>query len=72
MNNSKSEVAVGLFVVMGFVILSLIVFFISGIYFFRPGYHLNATFYQAMPWQKQIFPPNQKSILGIGLFTIHS
>ena len=44
MNKQRSEVAVGLFVVGGFIILSLIVFFVSGIYFFRPGYHLVALF----------------------------
>lgn len=36
--------AVGFFVVVGFLILSMFVFFISGVYFFRPGYHLNAIF----------------------------
>ncbi|MBI1977267.1 MAG: MCE family protein, partial [Candidatus Omnitrophica bacterium] len=40
----RTEVAVGFFVVMGFLILSCIVFFVSGIYFFRPGYHLSALF----------------------------
>ncbi|MBI4357690.1 MAG: MCE family protein [Candidatus Omnitrophica bacterium] len=44
MNKQRSEVAVGIFVVGGFIILSLIVFFVSGIYFFRPGYHLVALF----------------------------
>jgi len=40
----RFEVAVGLFVVVGFIILSMIVFFVSGVYFFRPGYHLKAQF----------------------------
>lgn len=44
MNKPRFDVAVGFFVVVGFVILSLIVFFVSGIYFFRPGYHLTAHF----------------------------
>lgn len=44
MNKPKFEVAVGFFVVVGFLILSIIVFFVSGVYFFRPGYHLGATF----------------------------
>ena len=44
MNKPKFEVAVGFFVVVGFLILSIIVFFVSGIYFFRPGYHLSAIF----------------------------
>lgn len=40
----RFEVAVGLFVVGGFIILSMIVFFVSGVYFFRPGYHLKVQF----------------------------
>ncbi len=44
MSKPKIEVAVGFFVVIGFVILLIIVFFVSGIYFFRPGYHLSAIF----------------------------
>ena len=44
MNKPRVEVAVGLFVMIGFLILSLIVFFVSGIYFFRPGYHVTAIF----------------------------
>lgn len=44
MEKSRFEVTVGFFVVIGFLILSLIVFFVSGIYIFRPGYHLTATF----------------------------
>ena len=44
MAKTNNEVAVGFFVVVGFVILSMIIFFISGIYIFRPGYHLNASF----------------------------
>jgi phospholipid/cholesterol/gamma-HCH transport system substrate-binding protein len=44
MAKPKFEVAVGFFVVVGFLIVSVIVFFVSGIYFFRPGYHLSAHF----------------------------
>lgn len=44
MEKTRFEVTVGFFVVVGFLILSLIVFFVSGIYIFRPGYHLIATF----------------------------
>ena len=44
MNKPRFEVAVGFFVLVGFLILSIIVFFVSGIYFFRPGYHLSAIF----------------------------
>ena len=45
MNKKPSfEAAVGFFVVIGFLILSMFVFFISGVYFFRPGYNLSAIF----------------------------
>src|SRR3989338_4812056 len=44
MSKPKLEVAVGFFVVASFLILSVMVFFVSGIYFFRPGYHLTARF----------------------------
>ena len=44
MEKTRFEISVGFFVVIGFLILSLIVFFVSGIYIFRPGYHLVATF----------------------------
>lgn len=43
-NKPKQEVIVGLFVVIAFVVLSLLVFFVSGVYLFRPGYHLKAQF----------------------------
>ncbi len=43
-NQPKQEVIVGLFVVIAFVILSLLVFFVSGVYFFKDGYHLKAQF----------------------------
>jgi len=36
----RNEALVGLFVIMGFVLLSLLVFFVSGVYFFRSGYSL--------------------------------
>jgi phospholipid/cholesterol/gamma-HCH transport system substrate-binding protein len=44
MNKPKLEVLVGLFVVLGFILLLLIVFFVSGVYFFRHGYHVRAVF----------------------------
>jgi phospholipid/cholesterol/gamma-HCH transport system substrate-binding protein len=44
MNKPRFEVAVGFFVVLGFLILSMIVFFVSGVFLFRPGYHLKAEF----------------------------
>lgn len=40
----KLEVTVGFFVVVGFALLTLVVFGVSGVYFFRPGYFLKATF----------------------------
>lgn len=40
----KSELAVGVFVVVGFILLTLVVFGVSGIYLFRPGYYLKADF----------------------------
>lgn len=38
MRKSRNEMVVGLFVIIGFILLSLIVFFISGVYLFRQGY----------------------------------
>ncbi|PIQ85121.1 MAG: hypothetical protein COV74_10035 [Candidatus Omnitrophica bacterium CG11_big_fil_rev_8_21_14_0_20_45_26] len=40
----KSEVLVGMMVVGGFLLLTLVVFGVSGVYVFRPGYTLHATF----------------------------
>ncbi len=40
----KSELAVGIFVVVGFILLTVVVFGVSGIYLFRPGYQLKADF----------------------------
>ena len=40
----KTEAVVGMTVMGGFVLLAFIVFGISGIYFFRPGYNLSAVF----------------------------
>jgi len=44
MNKPRLEVAVGFFVVGGFVLLAMVVFGVSGVYFFRPGYFIHATF----------------------------
>lgn len=38
MKKSRNEMIVGLFVIVGFVMLSLVVFFVSGVYLFRSGY----------------------------------
>lgn len=44
MNKLRTEAAVGMMVTAGFLVLAFIVFGISGIYFFRPGYLLKAKF----------------------------
>ena len=44
MKKPQNEVAVGMFVIVGFVLLSLVVFFISGVYLFRSGYTVNVTY----------------------------
>ncbi len=38
------EVKVGIFILVGFVILIIMLFSISDIYFIRPGYHIRVTF----------------------------
>ena len=44
MKKSQNEATVGMFVILGFIILALIVFFISGVYLFRSGYQLNVMY----------------------------
>lgn len=44
MKKTRTEVLVGAFVIFGFVILSLVVFFVSGVYLVRPGYKVNVIF----------------------------
>lgn len=44
MKKARVEVLVGSFVLFGFVLLSLIVFFVSGVYLVRPGYRVNVFF----------------------------
>lgn len=44
MKKRQTEVAVGAFVIFGFIFLTLIVFFVSGVYLFRPGYQVNLNF----------------------------
>lgn len=44
MSKKRSEVLVGSFVLFGFILLSVVVFFISGVYLVRPGYRLNVIF----------------------------
>ncbi|HXV28648.1 MAG TPA: MlaD family protein [bacterium] len=40
----RNEVVVGAFVILGFIALTLVVFFVSGVYLFRPGYPLNVMY----------------------------
>ncbi len=44
MNKRRNEAFVGMFVLMGFILLTLMVFFVSGVYFFRQGYALNVLY----------------------------
>ena len=44
MKKTRTEVLVGAFVIFGFVILSLVVFFVSGVYLVRQGYRVNVIF----------------------------
>ena len=44
MKQKRNEVLVGSFVIFGFILLSTVVFFVSGVYLVRPGYHLNVTY----------------------------
>lgn len=44
MKKTRTEVLVGTFVIFGFILLSLIVFFVSGVYLVRPGWRVNVIF----------------------------
>lgn len=44
MKKKRTEVLVGAFVIFGFVLLSIVVFFVSGVYLVRPGYRLHVMF----------------------------
>ncbi len=44
MKRRRNEVWVGAFVIFGFILLSVVVFFVSGVYLFRPGYQVNVIF----------------------------
>ena len=44
MKRARNEVVVGAFVIFGFIFLSLIVFFVSGVYLFRPGYSVSVMY----------------------------
>jgi len=41
---SRLEIWVGLFVIIALIILTLLVFFVSGVYLFRNGYNINVVF----------------------------
>lgn len=40
----RTEIMVGAFVILGFVLLSLVVFFVSGVYLVRSGYRINVVY----------------------------
>lgn len=44
MKKKDSAVAVGIFVIVGFIFLTLILFFVSGVYLFRSGYVVNVLY----------------------------
>jgi phospholipid/cholesterol/gamma-HCH transport system substrate-binding protein len=44
MKKRRTEVLVGTFVILVFVLLSLVVFFVSGVYLVRPGYKINVVY----------------------------
>ncbi len=44
MHQSRLEVLVGFFVILALVVLTFMVFFISGVYVFKRGYHVNVLF----------------------------
>ena len=44
MKKKSNEVAVGVFVIVGFVFLTLVLFFVSGVYLFRSGYTVDVMF----------------------------
>jgi len=44
MKKKSNEVSVGVFVILGFVFLTLVLFFVSGVYLFRSGYTVNVMY----------------------------
>ncbi len=44
MKKSNHEVAVGVFVIVGFIFLTLVLFFVSGVYLFRSGFTVNVLY----------------------------
>lgn len=44
MKHQRNEVLVGSFVIFGFILLSMVVFFVSGVHLARSGYRINVTY----------------------------
>ena len=44
MKKKSSEVSVGVFVILGFIFLTLVLFFVSGVYLFRKGYTVDVMY----------------------------
>ncbi len=44
MNKRRNEAVVGMFVLLGFILLTLLVFFVSGVYFFRSGFSVDVMY----------------------------
>lgn len=44
MNKRRNEAVVGMFVLLGFLLLTLLVFFVSGVYFFRSGFSVDVLY----------------------------
>lgn len=44
MKKKSHEVSVGVFVILGFIFLTLVLFFVSGVYLFRSGYTVDVMF----------------------------
>jgi phospholipid/cholesterol/gamma-HCH transport system substrate-binding protein len=44
MKKKSNEVSVGVFVILGFIFLTLVLFFVSGVYLFRSGYAVDVMF----------------------------
>ena len=44
MKKKNNEVQVGVFVILGFIFLTLVLFFVSGVYLFRSGYTIDVMY----------------------------
>ena len=63
-SKSSLEMRVGLFVLLGVVILTIFIFSIGDYYFYKPGYHLRVTFQSANAMVKGA--PVQYAGVGVG------